>query len=144
MRRIVFWLAVFGCCCSGWAPWSFGVITPDNPNGGSVQFTVNSSQNVHAISPYIYGMNSAVGSTLNIPAETRPPRRQSLDGLQLGNQRLERRQRLLSTKAIPTSSAARSNTPPGQAVRPSLQAAAANNRGLIVTVPTAGLRGGRH
>jgi hypothetical protein len=31
-------------------------ITPDNPGGGSVQFTINSGQNVKAISPWIYGV----------------------------------------------------------------------------------------
>src|SRR6478609_5525622 len=46
---------------------SAAVITPDNPGGGSVQFTANTTQNVKAISPYIYGMNFFNGSTLDNP-----------------------------------------------------------------------------
>src|SRR5690606_20303905 len=32
-------------------------ITPDSPGGGSVQFTINSGDEVKAISPWIYGTN---------------------------------------------------------------------------------------
>ena len=59
-----------------------------------VTVTVNPSR-THAISPYIYGINFAskidgVPSALTLDRDGR----QSLDRLQLGNQRLERRQRL--------------------------------------------------
>jgi hypothetical protein len=40
-------------------------ITPDTPGPGDVHFTVNSTQNVKAISPWIYGMN---GTSLNSSA----------------------------------------------------------------------------
>jgi hypothetical protein len=34
-------------------------ITPDSPGGGDVQVTVHTGQDVHAISPWIYGINAA-------------------------------------------------------------------------------------
>src|SRR5262245_44839104 len=40
-------------------------ITPDTPGPGDVHFTINSTQNVKAISPWIYGMN---GTSLNSAA----------------------------------------------------------------------------
>lgn len=44
--------AAFTVSAGGGAP-----ITPDTPPASAVYFTINSGQNVHAISPWIYGMN---------------------------------------------------------------------------------------
>ena len=53
------------------------------------------AQNVKSISPWIYGMN---GTSLNSSAHRRSTGRQSLDCLQLGDERVERRRRLLFRK----------------------------------------------
>jgi hypothetical protein len=112
-------------------------ITPDNPGGGSVQFTVNTSQGVHAISPYIYGMNSATGSTLTIS-----PKLDRLGGNRWTGYNWETN---ASNAGIDWYNQSDNylvngdqNTAPGEAVRRALVPAAANNRALIVTVPTAG------
>ncbi len=68
--------------------------TPAPAPAGSVRFTVDSGAARHPISPYIYGTNQAeLERPLARPA-ARPARRQPLDRLQLGEQRLERRLRL--------------------------------------------------
>jgi hypothetical protein len=116
---------------------SCAVITPDNPGGGSVQFAVNSTQNVKAISPYIYGMNFFNGSTLDNPVTL-----DRLGGNRWTGYNWETNASNAGTDYNNQSDnylvGGATNTPPGQAVLPSLQAAAANNRGLIVTVPMAG------
>jgi Glycoside hydrolase family 44 len=92
---------------------------------------------VHAISPYIYGINSAVGSTLNIA-----PKLDRLGGNRWTGYNWETNASNAGIDYINQSDNylvnGATNTAPGQAVRPSLQAAAANNRALIVTVPMAG------
>jgi hypothetical protein len=126
--------------------WSFAyqaasaaAITPDNPGGGSVQFTANTTQNVKPISPYIYGMNffKESNSTLNIPITL-----DRLGGDRWTGYNWETNASNAGTDASNVSDnylvGYTANTPPGQAVLPSLQAAATNNRGLIVTVPMAG------
>ena len=121
----------------GAAPPALAVITPDNPGGGSVQLTVNSTQNVKAISPYIYGMNFANGSTLDNPV--------TLD--RLGGNRWTG-----YNWESNASNAGRdwyyqndwhmtngvSGLPPGYAVLGSLNGAATKNRALVVTVPMSG------
>ena len=46
-------------------------ITPDNPGGGSIQFTLNSGASVKAISPWIYGTNFNSTPIANRPPTTR-------------------------------------------------------------------------
>lgn len=109
-------------------------ITPDNPGGGTVQFTVNSEQGRHAISPYIYGMNFFNGSTLDNPVTL-----DRLGGNRWSGYNWETNASNAGSDWNHSSDTyLSSSTVPGQAVKPSLTAAAANNRALVVTVPTAG------
>jgi hypothetical protein len=113
-------------------------ITPDNPGPADVQFTVNAGQNVRAISPHIYGINFYENAGFEAPA--------TLD--RLGGNRWSGYN--WETNASNAGSDWNhqsdnylvenfaSNTPPGEAVRPSLVSAAQNNRALVVTVPMAG------
>src|SRR4051812_38132457 len=111
-------VSTFYLCVSQSAATMFA-ITPDNPGGGSVQFTVNSEQSRHAISPFIYGMNFFNGSSLDNPV--------TLDRLggnrwtgynwetnasNAGSDFNHQSDTYLSSSSIP-----------GQAVKPSLQAA---------------------
>lgn len=112
-------------------------IAPDDPGAAAVQFTVDSGQQRHAISPYIYGMNSFVNSTLNNPVTL-----DRLGGNRWTGYNWETNASNAGSDYIHSSDNylvnGATNTPPGEAVRPSLVAAAANNRALVVTVPTAG------
>lgn len=109
-------------------------ITPDNPGGGSVQFTVNSEQGRHAISPYIYGMNFFNGSTLDNPVTL-----DRLGGNRWTGYNWETNASNAGSDWFHSSDTyLSSSTVPGQAVKPSLTAAAASNQALVVTVPTAG------
>jgi hypothetical protein len=113
-------------------------ITPDDPGPGDLRFNVNSTATApKPISPYIYGVNFYGSSGFTNPV--------TLDRLggnrwtgynwetndsNAGADYYHHNDRYLVGNAL--------NTPPGEAVRPSLVAAAANNRALIVTVPIAG------
>ncbi|HEX3599377.1 MAG TPA: glycoside hydrolase family 44 protein [Lacipirellulaceae bacterium] len=116
---------------------SRAAITPDSPGGGSVQFTINSSQGVHAISQYIYGINSATGTSLDDPFTL-----DRLGGNRWTGYNWETNASNAGTDYLNESDNylvnGANSTAPGQAVLPSLQAAATNNRALIVTVPMAG------
>jgi len=111
-------------------------ISPDDPGPGDVRFTVNSST-AKPISPYIYGMNFFAGSSLTNPV--------TIDRLG-GNRWTGYNWETNASNAgadwyhhsdyYLTGGAA--NRPPGDAVRPSLVAAANNHRALVVTVPIAG------
>lgn len=127
---------------ANWTCIVFGVnecraIAPDDPGAAAVRFTVDSGQQRHAISPYIYGMNSFVDSTLNNPVTL-----DRLGGNRWTGYNWETNASNAGSDYIHSSDNylvnGATNTPPGEAVRPSLVAAAANNRALVVTVPTAG------
>lgn len=113
------------------------VITPDDPGAADLRFTINSSTGVKPISPFIYGVNFYGSSGFNNPV--------TLDRLggnrwtgynwetnysNAGADYYHHNDNYLVGGA--------SNTPPGQAVLPTLNAAAAGNRALVVTVPMAG------
>ena len=43
-------------------------ITPDDPGPADVSFTIHAGQNIRAISPYIYGINSYGDTGFHVPA----------------------------------------------------------------------------
>ncbi|HEX4416235.1 MAG TPA: glycoside hydrolase family 44 protein [Lacipirellulaceae bacterium] len=110
---------------------SSAVITPDTPGPGDVHFTVNSTQNVKAISPWIYGIN---GTSLN----------SSATGDRMGGNRWTAYN--WETNAsnagadyyFESDNYLSSSSTPGAAILPTLQADGAAHRSLIVTVPMAG------
>jgi hypothetical protein len=111
-------------------------ITPDDPGPSDVRFTVDSTSGARPISPYIYGMNSFSGSSL-----TNPVTLDRLGGNRWTGYNWETNASNAGADWYHHSDnylVSGSNTPPGQAVRPALNAAAANNRALVVTVPMAG------
>jgi hypothetical protein len=112
-------------------------ITPDNPGPAAVQLTVNSSQDVRSISPYIYGMNFFANSSL-----TNPVTLDRLGGNRWSGYNWETNASNAGSDWFHSSDTylvgGAPNTPPGEAVRPALMDAAANGRGLVVTVPMAG------
>lgn len=134
MRRFEL-LAVFAVCMGeiNWAN-SALAITPDDPGPAAIQFTLNSSQEVKSISPYIYGMNFFNGSTLTNPVtlDRLGGNRWSAYNWETNDSNAGKDYKYQNDNYLTSSSV------PGAAVRPSLQAAAANNRGLVVTVPMAG------
>jgi hypothetical protein len=134
--RIALLIAIAATVASaGGSAWA---ITPDNPGPADVRLTINSLANpARPISPYIYGANSALGGPLDAPI--------TLD--RLGGNRWTGYN--WETNASNAGSDwnhqsdnylvnGQPNTAPGQAILPSLQAAAASDRALIVTVPIAG------
>ncbi|HYO24593.1 MAG TPA: glycoside hydrolase family 44 protein [Lacipirellulaceae bacterium] len=127
---------VLAACLAGGAAWG-QTITPSNPGAADLQFTVSSAAGSRAISPYIYGVNFYGSSGFSNPA--------TLDRLggnrwtgynwetnysNAGADYYHHNDNFLVNGV--------SNTPPGEAVRPSLVAANNANRALIVTVPMAG------
>ena len=110
---------------------SSAVITPDTPGPGDVHFTVNSTQNVKAISPWIYGMN---GTSLN----------SSTTGDRMGGNRWTaynwetNASNAGSDYYFESDNNLSSSSTPGAAILPTLQADGNAHRSLIVTVPMAG------
>ena len=111
-------------------------ITPDNPGAADVRLTVNSlATPSRAISPYIYGMNFFAGSSLTNPV--------TLDRLG-GNRWTGYNWETNASNAgrdwyyQNDTHMGRGTDPPGYAALGSLNAAAANDRALIVTVPISG------
>jgi hypothetical protein len=114
------------------------LITPDDPGPADLQFTVNAGVGVRSISPYIYGVNFYGSSGFSNPAK--------LDRLG-GNRWSAYNWETNASNAgkdwhyqndnylFPSG---QSDPLPGASVIGSMQSAAANNRALIVTVPTAG------
>lgn len=126
--------ALFGRFFAALSSATCAAITPDNPGGGAVQVTVNSELGRHAISPYIYGMNFFNGSTLDNPVTL-----DRLGGNRWSGYNWESNASNAGSDWLHSSDTyLSSSTDPGQAVKPSLAAAAASNRALVVTVPTAG------
>ncbi len=66
---------------------------PGDPGAADVTFTIRTDMDVHPISPLIYGWNGA-DAIAERRADGHAGRRQPLDRLQLGEQRVERRLRL--------------------------------------------------
>jgi hypothetical protein len=108
-------------------------ITPDDPGPGDVVFSVNSGQNVKSISPYIYGMNFFAGSSL-----TNPVTLDRLGGNRWTGYNWETNYSNAGHDWYFQSDTYLGSGPPGEAIRPSLEDAAANGRALVVTVPIAG------
>jgi hypothetical protein len=128
--------AQFGCTLAvvfslAFVTSSRAVITPDIPGPGDVHFTVNSTLNVKAISPWIYGMN---GTSLN----------SSATGDRIGGNRWTAYN--WETNAsnagadyyFESDNYLSGSSTPGAAVLPTLQADGNAHRSLIVTVPMAG------
>jgi hypothetical protein len=106
-------------------------ITPDNP-GGAIQFSINSSQNVKPISPWIYGTNFAgvQNATLN-----------RIGGNRLTGYNWENNASNAGADWYHHSDFGMGNGPnaaPGYAFRGPIQSAAANGDAVLVTVPMAG------
>jgi hypothetical protein len=133
MMARIFFITVLILCSAG----TTGAITPDDPGPADVRFTINSGQNVREISPYIYGINFYHSAGFSAPA--------TLDRLggnrwtgynwetnasNAGSDYFHYSDNYLVNFA--------GNTPPGQAILPSLVSAGQNDRGLVVTVPMAG------
>ncbi len=112
-------------------------VSPDDPGTGDVLFSINTTANERAISPYIYGMNSFANSSLTNPATS-----DRLGGNRWTGYNWETNASNAGSDWYHHSDnylvGGQTNTPPGQAVLPTLQASAANGRATIVTVPMAG------
>lgn len=112
-------------------------ITPDDPGPADVRFTVNSATGAKPISPYIYGMNFFAGSSLSNPVTL-----DRLGGNRWTGYNWETNASTAGADWYHHSDyylvGGQGNTPPGEAVRGSLESAADNNRALVVTVPMAG------
>jgi hypothetical protein len=110
---------------------SSAIITPDTPGPGDVHFTVNSTQNVKAISPWIYGMN---GTSLNssTTADRAGGNRWTAYNWETNASNAGADYYFESDNYLSGSST------PGAAILPTLQADGAAHRSLIVTVPMAG------
>ena len=114
-------------------------ITPDNPGGGSIQFTIDSGQSVKAISPWIYGTNFDAVSNRH----AQPHRREPVDRLQLGEQRLERRQRLVPPQRLrhgnvgPTTPRALPSAARSRALRPMGRPCSSRSPWPVMSRPTA-------
>jgi len=132
-RRRIIWLALFVCLSAGAVSSAFA-IAPDDPGAAAIQFTLNSSQDVKSISPWIYGMNFFAGSSLTNPVtlDRLGGNRWSAYNWETNDSNAGKDYKYESDNYLTSSSV------PGAAVAPSLQAAAANNRGLVVSVPMAG------
>jgi hypothetical protein len=112
---------------------ALAAITPDSPGGGSVQFSVNSTQNVKPISQYIYGINFSNNSTLEVPVTL-----DRLGGNRWTGYNWETNASNAGRDWYFQNDDHMGNGPPGNAVKSSLTGAANQGRGLIVTVPISG------
>jgi Glycoside hydrolase family 44 len=113
------------------APASSQAITPGTPGPGDVHFTINSTQNVKAISPWIYGTN---GTSLNssVTADRLGGNRWTAYNWETNASNAGADYYFESDNYLSSSST------PGAAVLPTLNADGTAHRSLIVTVPTAG------
>jgi len=107
-------------------------ITPDYPGSAAIQVTINSGQNVKAISPWIYGTNfaSVASATFNRIGGNR------LTGYNWENNASNAGSDWYHHSDFGMASGA--NDPPGYAFRGAIQGAAANGNAVLVTVPMAG------
>jgi hypothetical protein len=107
-------------------------ITPDNPGPASIQLTIDSGQNVKAISPWIYGTNFGWVSNAKFNRS---------GGNRLTGYNWENNASNAGSDWYHHSDfgmASGPNDPPGSAVRGMIQSAAANGQAVLVTVPMAG------
>jgi hypothetical protein len=106
-------------------------ITPGTPGPGDVHFTINSTQNVQAISPWIYGMN---GTSLNssVTADRLGGNRWTAYNWETNASNAGADYYFESDNYLSSSST------PGAPILPTLNADGAAHRSLIVTVPMAG------
>jgi hypothetical protein len=118
---------------SGVAASTIHAITPDNPGGGSVQFTLNSGESVKAISPWIYGTNFATVDNARL---------NRIGGNRLTGYNWENNASNAGSDWYHHSDFGMGNNnpnaPPGTAFRSAIQSAMANDAAVIVTVPMAG------
>lgn len=109
------------------------VITPDNPGAAAIQFSLNSGENVKAISPWIYGSNST-----NITNRTFD----RSGGNRMTGYNWENNASNAGADWYHHSDYGLANNnpnaPPGSAVRGMIQNAATAGRASLVTVPMAG------
>src|SRR4029079_10892530 len=114
--------------------------TPDDPGAADLRFTINSTTGAREISPYVYGMNFYNNSSFDralLPAqlERLGGNRWSAYNWETNASNAGKDYRYQNDNYLVNNA---SNTAPGAAVLASLQGAAAKDRALIVTVPTAG------
>jgi hypothetical protein len=107
-----------------------------NAYAADVNFSINTGQNVHAISPYIYGTNQFNGSTAPVNLGL-----QRLGGNRWTGYNWETNYSNAGSDYIHNSDLYLTKgqvLPPGGAITPALQAAATRGNALLVTVPIAG------
>jgi Glycoside hydrolase family 44 len=106
------------------------VILPATPAWSQVQFTINSQQNVTAISPYIYGANSsAITNATN----------QRLGGNRWTAYNWENNDSNAGSDFnFQNDGFLSSSTTPGAAVLPAIQSAASKGQALLLTIPMNG------
>lgn len=117
-------------------------ITPGDPGPGDLSFSIDAGQNVRAISPYIYGMNSFFNV---LPTGTYSGPAIALDRLG-GNRWTGYNWETNYSNAGSDFNHVndeylvnyQGNTPPGEAVRPALVNGSTYDRAVMVTVPIAG------
>jgi len=108
-------------------------ITPDNPGPASVRFTVNSNAQ-KPISPYIYGINFYNPASYN----NTPVALDRLGGNRWTGYNWETNASNAGRDWFYQNDTHMGVGGPGQAVSGALNAASANNRGIVVTVPMSG------
>jgi hypothetical protein len=107
-------------------------ITPSNPGGGSVQFTLHSGQNVNDISPWIYGTNFNATPIATLDR---------IGGNRLTGYNWENNASNAGSDWYHHSDfgmATGPNDPPGYPFRGPIQNAATNGKAVLVTAPMAG------
>lgn len=124
-------LLVFACAAAGTSRGQ--LIVPDNPGAAAIQFTLNSNDNVKAISPWIYGSNTSAitNRTFDRSGGNR------MTGYNWENNASNAGSDWYHHSDYGLSNN-QSNAPPGSAVRGMITGAAANGRAALVTVPMAG------
>jgi hypothetical protein len=121
-------------CAAALATSSVLAITPDDPGPAAVRFTINSGVNVKPISPYIYGNNFA-STSVPVTLDRLGGNRWTGYNWETNASNAGRDWYYKNDWHMTNGNATR---PPGYAVQSALNAAAANDRALIVTVPTNG------
>jgi hypothetical protein len=118
-------------------PLTASAVTPGDPGPAAVRFTVSSSQNVRAISPLIYGDNHQSDPARGVPFGMRRLGGNRWTGYNwennfsnAGSDYFHYNDNYLVNF--------QNNTPPGEAIRPSLVAGANAGSAVSVTVPIAG------
>jgi hypothetical protein len=107
-------------------------ITPSNPGGGSVQFTLHSGQNVNDISPWIYGTNfnaTPIATLDRIGGNRLTGYNWENNASNAGSDWYHHSDYGMATGA---------NDPPGYPFRAPIQNAATNGKAVLVTAPMAG------